>query len=165
MNKNKNHIFIVVFVLFINILLLIGCNSNQIDTSAFELASNLDINPELDGFVTMDVRLSDDQEILTANITNLSDIDIVPIHPIIEYFDGENWRISPWSPSFEDEGYESILSNTNFEKSIFLAADELLPESGLFRLRVQIHSVPDSGTSVENRTSNHDLVAEFRIEE
>ena len=113
----------------------------------------------------MQVSLSADQEILTASITNQSKIDIIPIHPVIEYFDGENWRISPWDPVFQDEGYDSILPNTTFKKIIFLAADELLPESGLFRLRGQIHSVSDSGTSVENRATNHDLVAEFRIEE
>ena len=63
----------------------------------------------------------------------------------------------------KDVEYETIFATTTLEKTIFLNDDELLPEHGLFRLRIQIYDEFERG-SAEDRATNHDLTAEFTIE-
>jgi hypothetical protein len=141
---------------------LVACNRGEIfNTSDFYFASDLIVNPELDGLVTTTVEFESD--ILVETIENNSSFDIELGFPEIQYFDGENWRIVPMNEEFEFPAIsETISSNTFGSPELTRAHLEyyMLPNEGQFLLvrRIYIET-----SSAQNRDF-HDLVIEFSLD-
>ena len=165
------------------LVLLVACNqvvSNEPpavndttpDTSTFELAPDLIINPALDGLVNIRVEFLDDTLILKEIVTNHfestirlghpSDVNINLGFPALEYFDGENWRVVPENgkPYIVLDIWHHVDPGDEWKISSGLNHYHL-PKSGLFRWRRRI--IPIEGDKNYQETAIHDLVGEFSL--
>jgi len=159
------------------LLLLTACNQEEEeievsridehneDYASLPLASELIINPNVEGLITMNIEVDGDE--LVVVVRSLLAIDVRLEHPTPEYFDGLNWReLRIRGEEFFDEVYEIpwLLAGESFTQripiNILSFPDDLLlnigvtsyPERGLFRLR---RLVPGQG---------HEVTGEFTLD-
>jgi len=158
----RNKIAILVIFTFV---LLVACNQNPVpvDPTTFELVPDLIINPELDGLVMLQVEDAD-FSVLIATTNNQTEDNVYLDHPTLEYFDGNDWRTVLTFEgyallNFEDE---EVWVPPGAKQTFNLPLDEYQhPKYGLFRVRRRIYLRIDDGW---DRSSFHDLVAEFTLE-
>ena len=136
------------------------CERWIIDSTTFELAPDLVVHPEFDELVTLQARTSGSR--LTIEFTNTLDYEIIyedtwrGFRDLIQYFDGENWRIVPQAYELDEHIEDPMVTISPGDTSRFrfdLLTGFIVPENGLFRVRLR--------TFINDY--RHDLVAEFTL--
>lgn len=149
------------------LIFLVACSPHRPDTSTFDLAPDLRVNPELDGLVMMTVEV--ELGALVETIENSSEFLIGLGHPFLEYFDGENWRIVPKDKE-ENFAFLDILLTISSNNSETPSLNSMHldfydhPRRGRFRVRRSVF--PEEGYPYPSPPNRHvhDLTYEFLLD-
>jgi len=147
-----------IMIVFEIILLTILFACTPPNPSTFNLSPELINNPQLDTLVTMQVEVDDQTLVVTIN--NQTDDDFTLQHPMLEYFDGDDWRVIP-REEFTDVEIVAV-ANDIYTCNLPLVMFQH-PNYGLFRLRRSLYDRHAEGAQF-NPNQIHDLVVEFTLD-
>ena len=145
-------------IILIIFFVIIFSNQDQATNKSLSIAPPLQNNPEFENFVELKIiRENHNQRNFPIIIQNLSEKEITWGNAyLVEYYDNGTWKSILSKVEFTEIGIP-IPSQSFKINNINLTTDYPNDFSGLFRIRVSIHSDGDL-------TTLHDLTTEFILE-